>query len=251
MKNLFITGLLSLSPFVCSCEPKEKEVPVPPPPSSEVKNWKLVFEENFDGTTEELLKEWYMYDGPGHDKNGLRSPEAFSIEDGLLVITARMKDDTTIVSGGIAHRQNYTYGKFEFRVRTEADPSKVTSGVVLTWPKSEKWPIDGENDIYETGTSDSRFPFYTFIHYGADNRQHHFIHEADGKEWQIMAMEWDEEAIKIYRNGRIVYKLIETVAIPKVPHHICLQLDAFKKEMTGTVKMYVDWVKIYQEEEEN
>ncbi|WP_257457871.1 hypothetical protein [Archangium lipolyticum] len=31
-----------------------------------------------------------------------------------------------------------------------------------------------------------------------------------------------------------------------VAHHLCIQLDAFKITLGGPVKMYVDWVKIYQ-----
>lgn len=211
--------------------------------------WKLVFEENFDGNSVNA-SDWAMYYSAGHAGNGLRRPEAFSITDGNLVVTAQMKDGV-LVSGGMAHKVNYTYGKFEFRVRTEADPSAATSGVVLTWPRSEKWPIDGENDIYETLTASERAPFHTFIHYGADNRQYHYTHQGDAKEWHIIAMEWKKDSIKIYRDNELVYKLTDTNAIPHVPHHLCIQLDAFKKTMVGTVKMYVDWVKIYQEDATN
>ncbi len=207
-------------------------------------DWKLVFQEDFEGKAVDT-QVWAMYDGPGHDRNGLRKPSAFAVADGNLIITAQMIDGH-LVSGGMAHRENYRYGKFEFRVRTEADPSQAVSGVVLTWPQSEKWPEDGENDIYETGTNASREPFHTFIHYDETNQQHHFQHDADGSEWQVMAMEWEPDELRIYRDGELVWTLTDRVAIPQVPHHICLQLDAFKKEMKGTVKMYVDWVRIYQ-----
>lgn len=249
IKKLTLLLLTTLFPLVSSCTDKNNNtvIPPPPPPAEKEKTWKLVFEENFDGNSVNTA-EWLMYDSPGHAGNGLRRPEAFTVENGLLVVTAQMKDGE-IVSGGMAHRRNYTFGKFEFKVRTEADPSQATSGVVLTWPQSERWPIDGENDIYETLTSASRKPFHTFIHYDADNKQYHFKHEADGKEWQVMAMEWTEDAIKIFRNDKLVWKLDAPRAIPKVPHHICIQLDAFKKVMGDPVKMYVDWVKIYQEEE--
>ena len=207
--------------------------------------WELVFEENFDGTSVDV-DTWNMYYGKGHVGNSLRRPEAFSIEDGLLAVTAQMKDGQ-LVSGGMAHRVNYTYGKFEFRVRTEKDPSLATSGVVLTWPKSGKWPIDGELDIYETMTNGQRNPFYTVLHYGADNQQIEFKHHIDATQWHIIAMEWFPDVIHIFRNGELVYTCTEQEAIPQVPHHICIQLDAFKTEMTEPVKMYVDWVKIYQQ----
>lgn len=232
--------------FFCGNKKNDTSTPGLPPGEANPQNWKLVFEDNFNAE-EVNTTDWIMYYSPGHAGNGLRRPEAFSIVNGLLEVTAQMKDGV-LVSGGMAHRENYAYGKFEFRIRTEADSSEAVSGVVLTWPKSERWPIDGENDIYETGTSKNRNPFHTFIHYGADNSQYHFAHRADAAEWHIMTMEWSKDAIRIYRDGKLVYELTDTEAIPKVPHHLCIQLDAFKKAMTGTVKMYVDWVKIYQAE---
>lgn len=243
MKTYLLMALSSIF-LACSDDAHSNE---PTTPDNDKIQWELVFQEDFNGTSVDRSI-WSMYDGPGHDGNGLRKPSAFSVVDGNLVITAEMIDGK-IVSGGMAHLSNYTYGKFEFRVRTEADPSGATSGVVLTWPQSEKWPVDGENDIYETGTepTPNRNPFHTFIHYDPSNKQVHHQHNANGTDWHIMAMEWFSNALHIYRDGELVYKVTDKNVIPQVPHHICLQLDAFKKEMTGKVKMYVDWVKIYKQ----
>ncbi len=206
--------------------------------------WELVFEENFDGT-EVDTNTWNIYDGPGHNKNGLRSPRAFSVKDGLLTVTAKMIGED-LVSGGMAHKKNYKYGKFEFRVKSDPDPSGATSAVVLTWPQSEKWPVDGENDMYETGQSKTRDRFTTYIHYDIKNYQKQFIHNVDAKEWHTVAMEWSEDEIKMYVDGNCHWVLRDKEAIPDVAHHICIQLDAFRTSMTGETKMYVDWVKIYQ-----
>ena len=233
--------------LIAGCGEKNGTEVIPPAPDEDDKKieWTLVFEENFDGSDVDT-DEWSMYNGPGHVQNGLRRPEAFSVENGLLVVTAQMKDGE-LVSGGMAHRRNYKYGRFEFRVRAEADPSSATSAVVLTWPQNENWPTDGELDIYETLTGASRNPFHTFIHYGANNRQLHYVHEADAKEWHTMMCEWLPDKLTIYRDEMAVYTVKELYAIPQVEHHLCIQLDALKKEMTGVVKMYVDWVKIYQQ----
>jgi hypothetical protein len=90
----------------------------------------------------------------------------------------------------MAQNINQTFGKFEFRVRVEKDSSNAMSAVVLTWPQREQWPMDRENDIYETGTDGDRHVFYTNIHYGISaNTQHTFVHEADASNWHIMSME--------------------------------------------------------------
>jgi beta-glucanase (GH16 family) len=207
--------------------------------------WNLVFQDDFSGTAVDTTQ-WGMYYSPGHDGNGLRRPSAFSVANGMLVVTAQMIDGV-LVSGGMAHRTNYQYGRFEFRVRTEADPSSATSGVVLTWPGSGNWPVDGENDMYETGTSASRANFSTFIHYGANNSQYYYTHSnVDATQWHIVAMEWEADALRIYRDGVLVWTLTDKAAIPDVAHHLCIQLDAFRTTMGSPVRMYVDWVKIYQ-----
>jgi len=212
--------------------------------------WKLVFEDNFDGSSVNTLN-WGTYYSPGHAQNGIRRPEAFSVVNGNLVITAQMINGV-LVSGGMAQRINYLYGRFEFRVRTEKDPSQTVSGVVLTWPQSEQWPLDGENDIYETGTKADRESIDTYIHYGdgigtAFNKQAHFLHTVPAYEWHTFMMDWSAESLKIYRDGLKVWDLTDKKAIPQVAHHFCLQLDAFKQVMGDPVKMYVDWVRIYQQ----
>jgi beta-glucanase (GH16 family) len=212
-----------------------------------IKGWPLVMSDTFNGSAVDSTK-WSIYGPwiPGHNGNGVRDGSAVRVADGLLTITARMVNGT-LVSGGMSNRLDQTYGFYEFRVRTDADPTLVTSGVVLTWPQSGRWPIDGENDIYETGLDADRKPIASFIHYGADNRQYWFHHSgATGTAWHTMAMEWDSTAIRIYRDGILAWTVTDRNAIPDVAHHLTVQLDAFKKSMTGTVRLQVAWVRIYK-----
>lgn len=223
-------------------------------------DWKLVFEDDFDGTSVDT-SEWYVYHSPGHNNNGLRRASAFSVANGVLTCTAKMVGGQ-VVSGGMAHKRNYRYGKFEFRVRTSPEDGTTTSGVVLTWPQSEQWPKDGENDIYETTTNRNRKSFHTYIHYpnasGHDATWHH-EHPVDATQWRTVAMEWSPTSIKIYHksenapfsgNETPAAILTDTRIIPQEPHHLCIQLDAFAKTLVGEVNMEVDWVKIYQWDEE-
>lgn len=247
LKGVIMLLLLIFSiPGIVSCDKDDgykEEVPEPIPSENPVIEWELAFQDDFNGT-EVNESEWAMYNAPGNEGNGLRRPEAFSVADGILTVTAQMIDGQ-LVSGGMAHKLNLTYGKYEVRVRADEDKSTpiATSAVVLTWPQSENWPIDGENNIFETTTNDRR-SFYTFIHYGTDNRTFYKEHEFDVREWLEVAMEWDPDWIKIYVNGDLQWTLTNKVAIPDVPHHLCIQLDAFEKTMTGVTRMQVDWVKI-------
>ncbi|MBB3125474.1 beta-glucanase (GH16 family) [Paenibacillus rhizosphaerae] len=209
-------------------------------------NWSLVFQDDFNGTSVDTTN-WRMYDGPGHVGNGLRKPSAFSVANGILTVTAQMIDGN-LVSGGMAHKANYKYGKFEFRVRTDPDQSAATSAVVLTWPESENWPTDGENDIYETHPNVTRSQLGSYVHYGLNGVDKTVSHmrDIDATQWHTVAMEWEPDEIRIYIDGVLDWVTTDTGAIPDVAHHLTIQLDAFKKVMFGSTKMYVDWVKIYQ-----
>jgi beta-glucanase (GH16 family) len=208
---------------------------------------RLVFDEEFNGTRLNA-KRWSPYDSPGNGGHGLRRPSAFSLDGhGHLVVTADMRDGR-IVSGGMASRFNFEYGRVEVRVRTDSDPTGTTSGVVLTWPESGDWPVDGENDIYETGDAPgTRSPFYSFVHFGATNQQYQFVHDADGTRWQTIVMDWSAKAIRFYLNGAPAGTVTNPRAIPHVPHHVCVQLDAESDgSLVRPVRMYVDYIRVYQ-----
>lgn len=242
MKYIFST-LITIA-VICGCTNNRMPASFESTGHSDA-DWELVFEENFDGDKVNT-EVWSIYDGPGHAGHGLRSPEAFTVEDGILVITGQMKDGK-VVSGGMAHRENYLYNtRWEFKARCEEDPGKTMSGVVLTWPESNIWPDNGELDIFETLCRHPRRPLHSFFHYGPDNSQTHKEYDVDATQWQEMALEWFEDAIYVYLNGELAYTVTDKEVIPSWPHHICLQLDAFKHEVEGIVKMYVDYVRIYQ-----
>ncbi len=151
--------------------------------------------------------------------------------------------DGKLVSGGMSGTPDFRYGRVEFRVRTEADPTGTMSGLVLTYP-----PISSsqytENDIYETGYAVSRWPFRSFIHYGSEpTTQKRFEHQADGSQWHTMAMDWRPGSLKIYRDGALVRTINESAVL----HRACIQLDARAvRTLTAPVRMYVDYIRIYR-----
>jgi beta-glucanase (GH16 family) len=208
---------------------------------------KKLFEDNFYGTKLNTAS-WATYNGPGYNGHGLRRPYQVKPDGhGNLVISAQMINGA-VITGGMTNRINRTYGLYEFRVRVEPDPTRNMSGAVLTWPQSGRWPQDGELDIFETGTYNPRYPFFSFIHFGnTASTQHSYKHYADANQWHTMAMDWSKYAIKIYRDGALVWTLTDPAAIPHVAHHLCIQLDALGAgKLSRRVRMAVDWVRIYQ-----
>ena len=205
--------------------------------------WQLASADYFTGTKVDLTR-WNVYNGPGNQGHGLRRPAQVTVSNGRLVITARMINGV-LNSGGLAHRTNRAYGRFEFLVRTDADPSAATSGAILTWPESGSLWRDGENDIYETGSAADRNPFYSFIHFGG-NLQYNIVHYASATQWHKMVLEWEPSAMRIYRDGILARTITDVAAIPDSRHHLTIQLDAVKNWMSSSVRMYVEYVRIYR-----
>lgn len=204
--------------------------------------------DDFNGSS--LGGQWASFNSAGNAGNGLRRPSANTVSNGTLKITAQMIDGA-LVSGGMAHNQAQTYGKYVFRVRTAVDPDRAMSGVILTWPTGS-WPRDGENNIYETlphQDSPTRNPFYTFIHkpFGSSSDQEYRIWQADAAQWQTMTMEWTPTRITVSRGGE-TWTVNETSAdlIPDAPHRLHIQLDAFKSSISGPVVMEVDYVEVHR-----
>ncbi|MDD3788452.1 MAG: glycoside hydrolase family 16 protein [Petrimonas sp.] len=241
MKTKQFLFIFIYSLFLLSC----KNSPEPFDPSETPVTWVLDFQDDFEGNS---INEnnWGIYDN-SWNQIGLRRREALKVADGKLNVMVIRRPDGSYMTGGLAHRKEYKYGKFEFRINAGKDPLNATSAIALTWPDSENWPQDGENDIYETLFK--RNSFETFIHYAVDgqDQKHQKTHLIDPTQWHIVAMEWMPEYIKIYCDNNLEWTLKDTKAIPDVFHHICFQIEVDEtKEITDTIAMQVDWVKVYK-----
>ncbi len=216
------------------------------------------FPDDFNGTS--VSGDWLVYVTNGaHSPHAIRRAEAVSVANGLLTITAKNDETGTLFSGGLRHLGNQRYGKFAVRVRTDADQTNATSGVVLTWPTSNNQPRDGENNLYETlKAPGSRWPFYSFIHEPFDDRadgvsQKRFVHQADATKWQEVTMEWTPSYIAVTRRGpgnvQVETQRIDETShdlITDAEHFLSIQLDLFKGSFPDgrQVVMEVDWVEI-------
>jgi hypothetical protein len=205
---------------------------------------RLLYADSFSGTT--LNPIWELYSGPGNAGFGLRSPSAITLDGRGDLVIAATEQNGQVVSGGMALRLDQTYGRYVIRVRTEADPSATTSGAVLTWPQSGIWPRDGESDMYETLANPARTVVQSTVHYGVANRQVRFTSNVDATKWHTITMDWMPTMISFYIDGTLVGRTANAAAVPQVPQHLCLQLDAVNgNRLTHPVKMYVDSVADY------
>ena len=210
---------------------------------------RLIFADEFDGDGVDRTK-WALYDSEGHAGVGLRRPSAVATDgQGNLVLTAKMVDGQ-IVTGAMHNRLDFTYGRVEFRVKTEPDPTGTMSGVVLTWPRNQASPEFTENDMYETGpiVNNTR-QFESFIHFGPPELkwQKWMTHHVDPSQWHTIAMEWSPDLLEIEVDGALALSITDRAVIPDVLHRACIQLDArATRTLTQPVRMWVDYLRIYE-----
>src|SRR4051794_14985077 len=187
-----------------------------------------------------LGKDWDVYDGPGHEGKGERSPSAVSVRDGIMTITG----DADGKTAGMAWGTGQKYGRWEGRVRA---PKAADSyhALMLLWPDAENWPVGGEVDFMEMTAGDRRST-NMFLHYGKDNSQVSDNVRTDATKWHNWAVEWTPKGITAYLDGEQWFRSTDPKTLPPGPMHLCIQLDWFPGDgATRTSSMQVDWVKQY------
>lgn len=238
----------------------------------------LVYDEDFASGAIDTT-DWRLYDEAGNAGWGLRRPSAFDVvgsdeaeRGNLLRVTAAMGDgdeSDSLVSGGmILESLPQTYGRFTIRVRTEPDPERVTTGVVLMWPDEsnppprDEWPTGGEIDWYE-GWRDrqARTPIDLVSHYVIDG-----VHDADsinllgpdgqqidGSQWHTYQLDWRPDYLAVSVDGGPPNVLTDDPAkIPQWDMHMTVQLDGWEAidnpghqpTIDKPVSMWVDWITI-------
>jgi len=201
-----------------------------------------------DHFSDGLGEDWNPYDGPGHQGNGVRSPDAATVEDGRLTITGS-PDGTT---AGMSWGDGQKYGRWEGRVRApEADDDY--HALLLLWPDAEDFPVGGEIDFMEMLGGD-RQTTNVFLHYGEDNSQISGEVEVDATEWHNWALEWTPESITAYLDGEEWFRTTDREKFPPRAMHLAVQLDWFpddEDERSRESRMEVDWVMQYPLDDED
>jgi beta-glucanase (GH16 family) len=209
------------------------------------REWRLVFSDDFDGSRLDPTA-WNRYNSVGGFGSGFRRPEAISVKDGKLRITARGN-----ISGGMNHERSQTYGRWEFRARTEK--GRGLGSAILLWPDSLDMRADGELDMMEVpdeGRSEAHF----VIHYSTQNRLAGTQVAGDFSQWHTFAMDWLPNRITWYVDGVKQFETTDRNVIPRSSMHLAIQLDmgpfeewipAPDETTPAEVGLEVDWVRVY------
>jgi hypothetical protein len=239
-----LPGTVSSIPAPPSASPEDKaRAAVPSDPGPQ---WKRVTTEDFDTFRSDA---YGTYDSVGAFGNGLRRSSAISVADGVLNITARGD-----VSGGMAHKLDQTYGRWEIRARTEK--GRGFGSAILLWPESERFPQDGEIDISEV-PSETRDRAHFIVHFagpGGSDKVYGSYAEDDFSQWHTFAVDWLRDRIVFYVDGVERFRVTDRNIIPDKPMHLAMQFDQGPKKdwipapdatTPAAFALQVDWLRVY------
>jgi hypothetical protein len=186
---------------------------------------------------------WSVFKGSGHAGNGVRSPQAWSVANGVATVSGDSAGTTGGMSAKFAQQK---YGKWETRMRTNArDPEYHP--VLILWPNNNTSPNCAEIDYAEGSTNTAQIKF--FLHYacGGSNFQTTAAKTIDTTQWHNYAVEWTPAGITGYIDGVKTFSDTNPAHLPSVGMHQTLQLDWFPDgSATKPSQMQVDWVRVYK-----
>lgn len=208
-------------------------------------NWgRVVAGDEFSYTGPPDPAKWKVYDSAGHDGNGIRSPQAWSVADGVATVSGDAAGTTGGMSALFGQRK---YGRWEARMKTSARDSQYHP-VLLLWPNNNKSPNCAEID-YAEGTSD-RTLIKFFLHYACRTKssyQTEATAAVDTTQWHNYAVQWTRKGITGYIDGVPWFTDTDRSHLPTVRMHQTIQLDWFP-DGTPTIptQMQVDWIRVYK-----
>jgi hypothetical protein len=210
-----------------------------------VRNWGAVIDGDEFSYTGRPGGKWGLYDGAGHDGNGRRSPDAFSVHDGIMTIHG--ENGTT---GGTAFARGEMGYRVECRVRVykTGDGGDRFHPVLILWPDSDQWPAGAEYDFFETDEGTGTYTGYLHLPNHEPYRQDQIPErQLDLENWHNYACEWDPSAeiLRCFLDGEMTYEGRGRVAQAPGPMHLTIQLDNFGGD-PRPCNMDIAWVRIYQ-----
>ena len=234
-------------------------------------HWKLVWHDEFDGTTIDRTR-WHVEDTyTGASNNEMQTytdrPRNVRLENGMLIFEAReeLHAGFRYTSGRLSTHglQSWTYGRFEARI-------KLPYGQGL-WPAfwllgddvvSQGWPECGEIDVMENIGREPATVRGT-VHgpgYSRDDGVYADYFLAAGRfadDFHVFAIEWEPDQIRWYVDDHL-FSTLTPHDVPgrwvfDHPHFLILNLavggfwPGYPDETTVFPQfMHVDYVRVYQ-----
>jgi hypothetical protein len=202
--------------------------------AASAQGWTRAGGDEFNGGLSPL---WSPYDSEGHDGNGRRTPDAISVQNGMLVIRGDSEGNT----GGMSWKEDQRFGRWEMRARFPKGDDQYHP-VLILWRESGG-KENGEIDFAETTSASPDVSF--FLHYGSD--QKYAKKTLDITQWHNYAVEWVDGRVTGYIDGQKWFESTDQETLPPGKMHATIQLDYFPEGGSPKpTEMYVDYMRIYR-----
>jgi len=247
-------------------ESKKKPI-VPSGQTVDLTDYRLVFEDNFDGDKLDLEK--WSYRANGARRAGFNSPNQVYVKDGNLYMKAEYKEDGEYgpgwYTGMIRTISEYTTGYFEARCKAN-EGGGFWSAFWLNSPGMNAQSDGGINgaeiDIFEAFNYDKKTYFFSQrdsvslnIHvdgYGEElkskNLGNYYVKDPYN-EFHIYGLEWTPSEYIFYIDGVEACRSTFKNGVSKGLEYVILSLEP-PSEVTAepgfSTEFVVDYVKIYQ-----
>jgi hypothetical protein len=196
--------------------------------------WTRVGGDEFNGGLSPL---WSPDDSEGHAGNGRRTPDAISVENGVLVIRGDSQGNT----GGMSWKEDQRFGRWEMRARFPKGDDQYHP-VLILWRESGG-KENGEIDFAETTSASPDVSF--FLHYGSD--QKYAKKTLDITQWHNYAVEWVDGRVTGYIDGEKWFESTDKETLPPGKMHPTIQLDYFPDGGSPKpTEMQVDYMRVYR-----
>jgi beta-glucanase (GH16 family) len=232
-----------------------------PPPSECGSDRRPVFgcplmTDNFDGSSVNTGPQgWTVYEYP--DSAFPRVAKNFHVADGEAKLNGTYdRASGEILGAGMASHISQKYGRWELRAKV--DKGRGFSAASLLWPTSEKWPTDGEVDLFEIPRADRQSVFQV-VHNGVrDNTGENKI-LMDATQWHTYAVEWTPTRLVYYVDNKAQWTVTKSLLIPSTGNlNMTIQIDPGTAKQCGrwfecpdastppVTTLHVDWVKVWK-----
>lgn len=175
-------------------------------------SWKLVFEDNFEGTDSIPNPEYWSLAKRGTDTWNRYMSESYGQayqKDGYLYLFG-MESDGEYLTGGIESidKFDFTYGQVKCRARFLRQPQGNHTGIwMMPAPPAEKWPKSGEIDIMEHLDDQSRV--FETVHFWNSSTEEDDKADTntsiDNEDFNIYGLIWNEKSVSFTLNGEVVF----------------------------------------------
>lgn len=227
-----------------------------PQPLGNPGTWRLVFDDEFNGTSLDLSKwqpNWLAAsDGAISPPVNRHEPQCYdpaqvTVSGGYLNLDAVQRQCTDYRGGtrryasGLIESNggfNFTFGHAEARMWLPGDSAGTPVNWPAFWSDGQSWPRDGEDDIMEVLSRKTCFAY----HYSGG--VHGSVCTARKSGWHTFASDWEPGVVNYFYDGVKVGTF--TSGITSSPHYLILNHALGNSLIRVPSRVQVDYVRVWQ-----